>query len=58
MGNDKAPTIGARRDKNVTSVKKKKFLRLRGDRGPDYLLFTVSVLQFPYCNTESVIQFP
>ena len=26
--------------------------------GPEYLLFTVSVLQFPYCNTESVIQFP
>ena len=26
--------------------------------GPDYLSFTVSVLQFPYCNTESVIQFP
>ena len=28
------------------------------DKGPDYLSFTVSVLQFPYCNTESVIQFP
>ena len=39
-------------DKNAFWKINKKYLQ--PILGPEYLLFTVSVLQFPYCNTVSV----